>query len=143
MALVTKLLQVMDTAYGGVKPAAAFVYSGFGGPIVDRCRQLGHTNVMEVRFGAICPDPVHYANTRAWMWSRVREYLLDGAIDHTTIRTYGYSSLFLRPFLPPSRLVELPRQIRPLLRRGLRPPLRDHALSRLVFFLFRHYGSIS
>jgi len=79
--LVTKLLQVMDTAYNGVKPAVAFVDSGFGGPIVDRCRQLGHTKVIEVRFGAACPDPVHYANMRAWMWSRVREFLLDGAID--------------------------------------------------------------
>ena len=84
MVLVTKLLQVMDTAYGGVKPSAAFVDSGFGGPIVDRCRQLGHTNVVEVRFGATCPDPVHYANMRAWMWSRVREFLPHGAIDKDT-----------------------------------------------------------
>jgi hypothetical protein len=81
MVLVTKLLQIMDTSYGGVKPAAAFVDSGFGGPIVDRCRELRYTNITEVRFGAACPDPVHYANMRAWMWSRVREYLLHGAID--------------------------------------------------------------
>ena len=84
MVLVTKLLQVMDTAYGGVKPTAAFVDSGYGGPIVDRCRQLGHTNVVEVRFGAICPDPVHFANMRAWMWSLVREFLQHGAIDKDT-----------------------------------------------------------
>ncbi len=81
MVLVTKLLQVMDTEYGGVKPAPAFVDSGFGGPIVDRCRQLGFTNVIEVRFGATCSDPVHYANKRAWMWSQVREFLQRGAID--------------------------------------------------------------
>src|ERR1017187_7834033 len=81
MVLVTKLLQVMDTAYGGVKPTAAFVDSGYGGPIVDRCRQLGHTNVVEVRFGAICPDPVHFANMRAGMWSLVREVLQHGAIE--------------------------------------------------------------
>ena len=74
----------MNTEYGGVKPAMAFVDSGFGGPIVDRCRQLGHTNVIEVRFGAACPDPVHYANMRAWMWSRVREFLQRGAIDKDT-----------------------------------------------------------
>ena len=84
MVLVTKLLHVMNTAYNGVKPAAAFVDSGFGGPIVDRCHQLGHKNVIEVRFGAACPDPVHYANMRAWMWSRVREFLLHGAIDKDT-----------------------------------------------------------
>ena len=62
----------------------AFVDSGFGGPIVDRCRQLGHTNVVEVRFGAACPDPRHYANMRAWMWSQVREFLTRGAIDKDT-----------------------------------------------------------
>jgi hypothetical protein len=81
MAVVTKLLQVMNTEYGGVKPAWAFVDSGYGGSIVDRCHQLGYTNVTEVRFGAACPDRVHYANTRAWMWSRLREFLSRGAID--------------------------------------------------------------
>src|ERR1039457_598291 len=81
MVLVSKLLQVMDTEYGGVKPAAAFVDSGYGGPIVDRCRQLNYTNVIEVRFGAACSDPLHYANMRAWMWSRVRDFLSHGAID--------------------------------------------------------------
>ena len=84
MVLVTKLLQIMNTKYGGVKPAMAFVDSGFGGPIVDRCRQLGYTNVIEVRFGAACPDPVHYANMRAWMWSQVRDFLQHGAIDQDT-----------------------------------------------------------
>jgi len=52
MALVTKLLHVIDTVYGGVKASAAFVDSGFGGPIVDRCHQLGHTKVIEMRFGS-------------------------------------------------------------------------------------------
>jgi len=37
--------------------------------------------VIEVRFGAACPDPRHYGNMRAWMWSRLREFLLRGAID--------------------------------------------------------------
>jgi hypothetical protein len=84
MVLVTKLVQIMNTTYDGVKPAMAFVDSGFGGSIVDRCHQLGYTNVVEVRFGAVCPDPVHYANMRAWMWSRVREFLQRGAIDKDT-----------------------------------------------------------
>ncbi len=84
MLLAAKLLRVIDNVYGGVKPVAAFVDSGFGGPIVDRCRQLGHANVVEVRFGASCPDPVHYSNMRAWMWSRVREFLTRGAIDQDT-----------------------------------------------------------
>jgi hypothetical protein len=37
--------------------------------------------VIEVRFGATCPDPVHYVNMRAWMWSKVRDFLSHGAID--------------------------------------------------------------
>lgn len=62
MVLVAKLGQVMDTSYGGLKPAAAFVDSGFGGPIVDRCRELRFTNVFEVPFGGACPDARHFAN---------------------------------------------------------------------------------
>ena len=34
-----------------------------------------------MRFGAACSDPLHYANMRSWMWSRVRDFLSHGAID--------------------------------------------------------------
>ncbi len=48
---------------------------------MDRCRQAGHTNVIEVGFGAACPDSRHYANMRAWMWSKLRDFLMHGSID--------------------------------------------------------------
>jgi hypothetical protein len=79
--LVSVLANVMDTEYGGVKPAVAFVDgTGIGGPIIDRMQQLGHRNVVEVQFGWKAPDP-HYANMRSWMWWRMKEWLARGAID--------------------------------------------------------------
>lgn len=56
--------------------------TGIGGPIVDRIRQLGHRNVMEVQFGAESPDP-KFANMRAYMWGKLRDWLAKGAIDGT------------------------------------------------------------
>jgi len=54
--------------------------TGIGGPICDRLRQMGHRNIMEVQFGGESPDP-KMANMRAFMWSRLREWLRIGAID--------------------------------------------------------------
>jgi hypothetical protein len=54
--------------------------TGIGGPIVDRLKQLGHSNVVEVQFGAEAPD-AKYANMRAYMWGRLRDWLPKGAID--------------------------------------------------------------
>lgn len=52
-----------------------------GGPIGDRLRQLGHSNVVDVGFSEKSPDP-QYANMRAYMWARMREWLRNrGAID--------------------------------------------------------------
>jgi hypothetical protein len=53
-----------------------FVDSGsMGGPIVDRLKQLGHKNFIEINFANKCPDPLHYANMRIWMWAQMREHL--------------------------------------------------------------------
>jgi hypothetical protein len=84
MQVASKLLEIMDTEFDGVKPAVAFVDSGFGGPIVDRCHQLGYDNVIEIQFGASAPD-VHFANMRSWMWSKVRDFLPRGSIDTDTM----------------------------------------------------------
>jgi hypothetical protein len=81
MRVVTVLLDVLAREYGGQKPAVAFVDgTGIGGPIVDRCQQMGFRNVVEVQFGARAPDR-HYANMRAFMWSRMRDWLARGSID--------------------------------------------------------------
>ena len=54
--------------------------TGIGGPIVDRLRQLGHTNVMEVQFGGRAPKR-KYANMRPYMWGQMRDWLGHGCID--------------------------------------------------------------
>jgi hypothetical protein len=84
MRVASVLLDIMDREYAGVKPKVAFVDSGFGGPIVDRCRQLGYDNVIEVQFGGACPDPRHFANMRSWMWSKAKDWLQRGSIDDDT-----------------------------------------------------------
>jgi hypothetical protein len=81
MRLVTVLTEVLGRQYNGQKVHTVFVDSGFGGPIVDRLQQLGHRNVMEVQFGGKPPDSQHYANMRAWMWGKLRDWLERGSID--------------------------------------------------------------
>jgi hypothetical protein len=97
MRLVTMAADVLTRTYeGGRKVTTLFVDgTGIGGPIVDRLRQMGHTNVVEVQFGAEAPDP-KYANMRAFMWGRLRDWLPKGAIDadarlETDLTAPGYS----------------------------------------------------
>lgn len=82
MRLVNLVAQVLDgEKSGGLKPSMVFVDgTGIGGPIVDRLKQLGHRNVVEIQFGWKAPDTKH-ANMRAWMWAQAKEWLLRGAID--------------------------------------------------------------
>ncbi len=79
-SLITRAVHVMDTKYGGVKPAMMFVDgTGIGGPIVDRIHQMGYRNVVEVQFGGRAPDD-RYGNMRAYMWAQMRDWLLKGSI---------------------------------------------------------------
>lgn len=81
MRLVTVAADVLDREYGGRKIAMLFVDgTGIGGPIVDRLKQLGHRNVLEVQFGAKAPDE-KFENMRAYMWGQMREWLTRGCID--------------------------------------------------------------
>jgi len=83
MRLVTLAADVLGRDYGGRKVSMLFIDgTGIGGPIVDRLKQLGHRNVTEVQFGAESPDP-KCANMRAYMWTRLRDWLPRGAIDKT------------------------------------------------------------
>ena len=61
------------------KITAMFVDSAFGAPIVERLRSLGFENVYEVTFGGSSPD-VHQLNWRAYMWNKLKDWLLRGAI---------------------------------------------------------------
>ena len=65
---------------GEHRPAAVFIdEGGAGGGVIDRLRQLGFTP-FGVNFGAKPEERRLYANKRAEMWGRMREWLKDGAI---------------------------------------------------------------
>lgn len=76
-----KLVSIAVDLVNVMKPDYFFFdETGVGGPVGDRIRQLGYT-VMGVQFGSSSPDP-HYANMRAYIWARGRQWLEQGgAID--------------------------------------------------------------
>ena len=93
MRLVTQAAEVLGTVYDGRRVKMMFIDgTGIGGPIVDRLKQLGHTNVMEVQFGAQAPDR-KYANMRAFMWGKMRDWLDKRravALDNDTTFTLSF-----------------------------------------------------
>jgi hypothetical protein len=83
MRMVTLAADILAREYAGRKVAALFVDAtggSIGGPIADRLRQLGHEHVIDVQFAGESPDP-KIANMRAFMWSKMRDWLRHGAID--------------------------------------------------------------
>ena len=65
----------------GHQLAALFVDSAYGAAIVVRLRSLGFENVYEINFGGASPD-AHYLNMRAFMWGKVKEWLLLGSLPN-------------------------------------------------------------
>ena len=85
MKMVSIAADVLTKDYQGQRVAALFVDAtggSIGGPIADRLRQLGHSQVIDVQFGGESPDP-KYANMRAYIWAKMRDWLSRGAIDQT------------------------------------------------------------
>jgi len=82
MRLVLKAADILDSKYDGRQVEMLFIDgTGIGGPLYDRLCQLGYEKrLMEVQFGAESPDP-KYANMRAYMWGRQRDWLKRAAID--------------------------------------------------------------
>lgn len=79
--LTNRLSDVLNREYDGRKVAMLFLDSaGIAGPIGARLRDLGHRNVQEVNFGSDSPD-MHYRYQRDYMWGKMKEWLLVGAID--------------------------------------------------------------
>ncbi len=79
--LTNRLADVLTRDYDGRKVAMLFLDSaGIAGPIASRLRQLGHKNVQEVNFGSDSPDP-KCRFMRDFMWQKMKEWLLSGAID--------------------------------------------------------------
>lgn len=73
---------------------------GVGGGVIDRLKQLGIRNVIEIS-GAMTPsDPSMYANKRAELWGWMRDALREGCelpedselVDDLVAVEYGYTS---------------------------------------------------
>lgn len=80
MQLAAWVVEQLGRTFNGRKIDTLFVDSGFGGPVVNRCHQLNFKNVIEVNSANTPPDP-HFFNMRAYMWDRVKSWLLVGSID--------------------------------------------------------------
>lgn len=60
-------------------PQSVFIDAGRGEGVIDRLRQLGYSNVVEVGFG-ITPINPKYTNKRAEMWGLMADWLKRGQI---------------------------------------------------------------
>ena len=60
--------------YRAEQPTLFIDAVGIGAGVVDQCRARGYA-VQEVQAGGLAQDPQHYANKRAEMWDRTREWL--------------------------------------------------------------------
>jgi hypothetical protein len=79
-------LSTMDTAsavvscYTEFSPAAVFIDAGaMGAGVIDRLRQLGYQST-EINFGAAAMDTERYANIRAEMYFKCRDWLQGGGV---------------------------------------------------------------
>jgi hypothetical protein len=77
--LIANAAEVLRAGVNQTPVAAMFVDSAFGAPVVERLHALGYQNVHEISFGSPSPDR-HQANMRAYMWFRMKEWLMKGAI---------------------------------------------------------------
>lgn len=94
---------------------AAAVYmdgDGVGGPVADRCREVG-VPVVDVRSSLPSSDPRQYANIRTQLWGEVREWLVTGSIpNHLELQrelgtmTWGFSSKMAEQLTSKKRLVD-------------------------------------
>jgi hypothetical protein len=79
--MVVKLSDLLREGIKGQRIHTMFIDSaGISGAIGSRLHDLGHKNVVEINFGADSPDS-KYRNMRAYMWGRMKEWLLTGGID--------------------------------------------------------------
>jgi hypothetical protein len=60
--------------------AAMFIDIAFGAPIYERLRAHGFSNVHEVNFGLTHTADRSKANMRGYMWDRLKDWRLKGAI---------------------------------------------------------------
>lgn len=95
-----RLVAEVVTEINEWKPDAVFIDAGRGEGVIDRLRQLGYDNIIEINFGGSPFAPGAYANKRAEMWDTMKQWLLDGGAipDHhgmkadLVVPTYEYDS---------------------------------------------------
>ena len=80
MQLTSRIVEHVKTLRAGGFSVVIFVDGGgVGGGVIDRLRQLGY-DVIEVQFGAKADDQKKYANKRAEIWARMRDWLAGGCL---------------------------------------------------------------
>jgi hypothetical protein len=79
--LVGKLAEILKDQRPTRKVAAMFIDMAFGSPIYERLRALGFNNVFETNFGLTHTPDRTKANMRAYMWDKMKDWLLHGAIE--------------------------------------------------------------
>lgn len=129
MESVAKLLDLYK------KYAASYIFmdaDGVGGPVADRCRQLG-LPVADIRNGMPSTDPRQYANIRTQCWGEMREWLNNADIpDHYELKKelgtmkWGYSRNMAEQLVSKQKLTDS---------RGKRVKSPDHA-DALAFTFF-------
>lgn len=80
MQLASKVVEhVKQLKQVGLRVVIFVDGGGVGGGVVDRLRQLAY-DVIEVQFGGKADDERMYANKRAEMWGRMKEWLAGGCL---------------------------------------------------------------
>lgn len=94
MTFAAKVAETIDLH----NPQSVFIDAGRGEGVIDRLRQLGYKNIIEVGFG-MSPMNNRYANKRAEMWGLMAEWLKLGKIpddknliSELTIPTYSFDA---------------------------------------------------
>jgi len=109
MEIVAKLKDI----YFATQASAIFMDAdGVGGPVADRCRELG-LPVSDIRSSLPSSDPRQYANVRTQLWGEVREWLNTGSIpNHHELKrelgtmTWGYSAKMAEQLTSKKKLVD-------------------------------------
>jgi hypothetical protein len=83
--MTNRLAEVLTKTYtvDGLNMKLSMLFfdsAGIAAPVEARLRALGHQNMMVVNFGAESPDPA-CAYFRDCMWERMKQWLIQGAID--------------------------------------------------------------
>jgi hypothetical protein len=76
-----RLAEILRDTRPARKVTAMFIDMAFGRQIYEHLRALGFNNVFEVNFGLTHTPDRTKANMRAYMWGRMKDWLLTGAIE--------------------------------------------------------------